>query len=59
MISSVQFVGQDATSMTMQVTFANTKALSTDLLEPDKLRVTFLKPGLFIDRENSQQLEID
>ena len=45
--------------MTLQVDFANTQVISSDLLEPDSLRVTLLKPELFIDVETGEPVNIE
>lgn len=42
--------------LSMTVTFNDPKAISKDLAEPDKLKVSILKPSLFIDAETRLSL---
>ena len=50
-ISSIEFIRQDKNSMTVQIVFTNPHNISPELLDPDYLRLVFLEPGFFIDKE--------
>lgn len=43
--------------MTLKIDFTNTKAISTNIGEPDILVVNFTDPGLFIDAETGDPME--
>ena len=47
----------DRSELRVAIKFCNPRALTTDLAEPDKLQVTFLKPKLIIDAETNEYLE--
>ena len=47
-IRALKFIEKDENSLTMHIDFTDSSAISSDLLEPDRLQLTFCKPALFV-----------
>ena len=42
----------------MRVEFSDTDAITTDISDPDVLRIELLKPGLFVDAETLEPMGV-
>lgn len=56
LIMKIDLVEVKSTSLSVQVFFANTAAISQDIREPDTLIVKIALPWLFIDAETDEPL---
>ena len=41
----------------MRVEFSDTESITTDISDPDVLRIELLKPGLFVDAETLEPID--
>ena len=42
--------------MTLQINFVDPSAISFDLRDPDRMKITFIEPGLFRNRDTGLKL---
>ena len=56
-ISSIKLDEADEYSLKMRVEFSDTDAITTDISDPDVLRIELLKPGLFVDAETLEPID--
>ena len=57
-IAGIELDKADEYSLKMRVAFSDTDAITQDVKEPDVLQVEVLKPGLFIDAETLEPMDI-
>ena len=57
-IADVSLLRSSDTSIAMQIAFSEASSISSDISEPDELRVEFSLPQLFLDAETGEPLSV-